>query len=129
MPLAPEEKNQVDRLINDRIDSVPHLEALLLFWRESPRLWGVPAISERLWVRPEIADAILHDLAREGFIEKHPDAAEYSYHSESELNELVSLLAQAYREDLVRVSRMIHRKASSPVREFAKAFRWKKDGE
>jgi hypothetical protein len=33
----------------------------------------------------------------------------------------------AYRRDLVRISTMIHAKASSAVREFARAFRLKKE--
>ena len=33
----------------------------------------------------------------------------------------------AYRRDLVRISTLIHDKASSPIREFARAFRIRKD--
>jgi hypothetical protein len=34
---------------------------------------------------------------------------------------------KTYRRELLRISRMIHSKAPSSVREFARAFKFKKD--
>jgi hypothetical protein len=54
----------------------------------------------------------------------------YSYLPRSEeQDDLMRAIDNAYRRDLVRISTMIHSKASSPVREFAKAFRFKRDRE
>ena len=47
-----QQKTNVDRFIMNRMDTVPHLEALLLLWRERPRLWSVESVAERLWVKP-----------------------------------------------------------------------------
>ena len=54
----------------------------------------------------------------------------YSYLPRSEeQDDLMRAIDNAYRRDLVRISTMLHSKASSPVREFAKAFRFKKERE
>jgi hypothetical protein len=44
-----------------------------------------------------------------------------------EQNEMMRVVDSAYRRDLVRISTMIHSKASPAVREFARAFRFKKE--
>jgi hypothetical protein len=52
---------------------------------------------------------------------------QYSYFSRSkEQDEMMLLVDNAYRRDLVRISTMIHSKASSSIREFARAFRFKR---
>jgi hypothetical protein len=55
-------------------------------------------------------------------------ARQYFYESKSEdLDGLIEAVAATYRHDLVRVSTFIHTKASSAVRDFAKAFKFTKE--
>ena len=42
-------------------------------------------------------------------------------------DELIAAVDSAYRKELIRISRLIHSKPSAAVREFARAFRIKKD--
>jgi hypothetical protein len=120
-------QSEVDRFIMDRIDSVPHLEALLLMWRDRGQTSSAGKLAGQLWLNPEVTNNILEDLERLGFLERDKSAGEYRYSSDPETDRLVGLLNETYKRELIRVSTMIHSKASPAVREFAKAFRLKKD--
>jgi len=120
---------EVYRFILDRIESVPHLEALLLLWRERPRTWTAEYMGQRLWVKPEAAKGILEDLARDQLIVAIAGGEEYGYESAPEMDRLLDILNHTYRHEMIRISNMIHSKASSAVREFARAFRFKQENE
>ena len=122
----PEENADVDRFIMERIDTVPHLEALLMMWREHPRRWSAETMARRLWVHPEVARAILQDLARDRLAVAVADQAEYHYRSEPEQDRLLARMNESYRREMIRISNMIHSKPSSAIREFARAFRLRK---
>jgi len=119
----------VDRFILDRIESVPHLEALLLLWRDRARNWSAESLSERLWVTADAAKDILMDLARDRLITAVPGSDLYQYQSDPDMDRLLDSLSASYRQDLIGISTMIHSKGSSAVREFARAFRLKKEQE
>jgi len=125
---APEEVNQ---FILEEIDSVPHLEALLMLWNTRPKPWSVEGMAKALYVSPETAHKILQDVAQRGLIVpvSAPGAAEqYGYQSQSaDRDALLRAVESTYRRELVRVSTMIHSKASPAVREFARAFRFTKE--
>lgn len=128
------EHNQIPDIfayILKNIDSVPHLESLILLWNSRPVKWTEEELSSRLYVSREQVRGVLRDLVRLQFVQEALGGpARYSYFSKSEeQNELMQRIDDAYRRDLVRISNLIHSKASSPVREFAKAFRIKKDRE
>jgi hypothetical protein len=114
-----------------QIDSVPHLETLILLWNSRPVGWTAVELSSRLYVTPERAEGVLRDLLRVEIIQEIPGPPQkYSYFPRSkEQDDLMHEIDVAYRRDLVRISTMIHGKASSPIREFARAFRIRKDKE
>jgi hypothetical protein len=117
------------QFIQENIDSVPHLEALILLWNSRPRGWTAEELSSRLYIPPEKVNELTRDLVRLQFaceIAGAPVTYAYLQRSE-ELNDLMQAVDTAYRHDLIRISTMIHRKASSPIREFARAFRFRKD--
>ena len=116
---------KVERFILEAIESVPHIEALLLLWKSRPKQWLLEEIAKALYVPPERAQAILHDLGTRGLVAR--EAANYSYVSTTEQDSLIEDVDRIYRRDLIRISTMIHSKASPAVREFARAFRWKRD--
>jgi hypothetical protein len=117
--------------LHENIDSVPHLEALILLWNSRPVGWTEEELASRLYISREPVGTLLRDLMRLQVVQETPgNPPRYSYLPRSEeQNELMHRIDHAYRRDLVRISTMIHSKASSPVREFANAFRFKKDWE
>ena len=121
----PLRSREVDQFIVEEIDSVPHLEALLLLWRNRPRPWPVEDLARSLYLQTEAAQALVYDLQRRGLAVLESDR--WSWNERSSHAALMELLDHTYRRELVRVSSMIHSKPSPAVRQFARAFRLKKD--
>jgi hypothetical protein len=115
--------------ILDNIDSVPQLESLILFWNSRPVGWTCDEMASRLYVPADKVSEIIRDLVRMQLIQEIPGLpARFSYLPRSvEQDSLMYRVDESYRRDLVRISTMVHSKASSPVREFARAFRLRKD--
>lgn len=118
-------RQQVDRFILDEIDSVPHLEALLLLWNTRPRRWSIDELARFLYIPPEQTRQIIRDLQLRDLVLCDSDAC--SYNSGEERDALIAEVDRTWRRELVRLSNMIHSKASPAVRDFARAFRLKKD--
>jgi DNA-binding IclR family transcriptional regulator len=119
------QRREVDQFILVEIDSVPHLEALLLLWNSRPKQWSLEEMAHALYVPADGAKGILQDLKQRGLIASESDR--YFVDPASAQCSLLLEVDRAYRRELVRISRMIHSKASPAVREFARAFRFKKD--
>lgn len=115
---------EVDRFILDEIDSVPHIEALLILWNSRPKQWPVEELAALLYLPPEQTIRILDDLQQRAIVLRG-DA--YGYNPEYARDHLMQDVDRTWRRELVRVSNMIHSKASPAVREFARAFRFRKD--
>jgi hypothetical protein len=121
---APSE-DEIFAFILDHIDSVPHLEALLLLWNSRPTCWSTVNLCARLYVKEEESRRILSDLVRAGFAAEGAQPQEFCYSSKSpETDQLVAGVDAIYRRQIVRISDMIHSKA---VRDFARAFRFTKE--
>jgi hypothetical protein len=120
----------VAEFIESRIDTVPHLEALLLLWESSPDRWQAEKIAARIYVATPAAAQILRDLVRCRLARAaEEDPASFAYDSAWDPDgAMMAKVAASYRQNLVLVARMIHSKASAAVREFARAFEIKKDG-
>ncbi|MCE9553300.1 MAG: hypothetical protein K8T91_07970 [Planctomycetes bacterium] len=119
----------VDQFVLQQIDSVSHLEALLLVWNGRPKVWSIREMAQSLYVSTEVAGQILNDLARRGLVQEQ-DASSGHYEcrlTSPELEKFMAHLDQTYRHELVRISKLIHSKAPSAVREFARAFRFTKE--
>jgi len=125
MPEDNQATRQVDQFILEEIDSVPHLEALLLFWKRRPHRWSVEEMARSLYISAEGTQAILQELKQRGMVTL--EEGSYSYDPAFRHGNLMEEVDRTYRRELVRISRMIHSKASPAVREFARAFKLKKD--
>jgi hypothetical protein len=123
------EEQQVYEFILREIDSVPHLEALLLLWNTSPNTWLAEDVGKRLYVKTSVASSLLRDLARQNLLTVSSDSLErFSYQTGApDRDRLITLLDDAYRHQIVRISTLIHSKASSAVLDFARAFRFIKE--
>lgn len=118
---------EVLRFIHDYIDSVPQLETLLLMWEAPSTEWTEAELARRVYVTPERVRAIVQDLVRHGAIlPARQSPAGYVYNSAWSEAQGVAKVEATYRRHLVYVANLIHTKASSAVREFARAFEMKK---
>jgi hypothetical protein len=121
--------NEVDQFIHTEIETVPHLEALLLIWNSRPQPWTVENLAQRLYISVESVQILMEDLVRRSLVAPAPGSSEsYRYQSDSnEKDRLMASVDDVYRRELIRVSRMIHSKPSAAVRAFARAFRITKE--
>jgi hypothetical protein len=105
------------------------LEALLLFWRQRPKQWCAEELAHALYVSEEIGEQILRDLSNRSLITAIPgQPGLFAINCPSaEKEQMLESLDRTYRRELIRVTRMIHSKASPAVRDFARAFRFKRE--
>ncbi len=75
---------QVDRFILAEIDSVPHLEALLLLFNSRPKMWSIDEMGQSLYVRNEVASKILESLVQRNLIAANPKAPGTFFYSQDE---------------------------------------------
>ena len=107
------------------IDSIAHMEALLLLWREPQQTWAAENVATRLYVDVTTATAVMERLHVLGLAQKDRDLYRYGC-SSSTTHDLVSRLAALYATHLIPVTNLIHSKRDSRIREFADAFKLRK---
>jgi hypothetical protein len=108
-----------------QIESIAHLEALLLLKENREQEWTPERAAQRLYVPVDQAAQVLASLAERGFLAAGQVGYGFACRSE-DLEAMVSRLAQAYRDKLILVTNLIHSKPNR-IREFANAFRLRKD--
>lgn len=113
------------RFIRSHIDTVPHLEALLLVWESAPKEWTTEELAARLYVDVANATRISNDLTRLRMF-KSTDSG-FAYDPTGEHADILPRVAESYRRQLVQVARFIHSKGSAEMQEFARAFKFKPD--
>jgi hypothetical protein len=118
-------RGEVDRFILDQIDTVPHIEALLILWRGRPRHLSIEELAALLYLPPERTRQLLTDLEQRALVVSTEQG--WTYNPAHPHDPLMEDVDRTWRQELVRVSNMIHSKASPSVREFARAFRFRKD--
>jgi hypothetical protein len=117
---------KVLRFIGDNIESVPHLEALVLLWENRPHAFQVDDLAARIYVSPDLAADILKDLQRRQLITG--DSSGYRYDGKwDETGGLMAQIVDTYRRNLIRVATLLHNKTSRGIREFARAFERKEE--
>jgi hypothetical protein len=85
-------------------------------------------MAKALFLTTEATRVILADLVRRRIIAAaNPESDSFWYQTGGDRDEIISAVDQAYRTELIRVTRIIHSKPSPAVRAFAQAFRLKKD--
>jgi hypothetical protein len=124
----PDISERVWRFIADNIDTVPQLEALLLLCESEGQGWTLHQVAARIYVSEEAAREILRTLQQRSLI--CMDATATLYRCVPATGSSAGLLdevAKAYRRNIVPIATFIHSKAPASVREFARAFDFKKD--
>jgi hypothetical protein len=112
--------DDVARLILEHIDSVPHLETLVLLWENEALPWNEGDVAARIYQPPELTRTILKDLQRKRLVTEVE--GHYAPSREPERRDVIRQIVAAYHRSVYRVATLIHYRASQPVREFARAF-------
>ncbi len=119
----------VHRFLHDHIDSVEHLEVLLLVARTPERGWSAPEVAETLYSHPSSIRLRLARLLGQGLLREIEEGC-YKYAPRSaELHETVQRVADCYHERRVAVITLIASKPLDNVRAFSDAFRVRRNKE
>jgi hypothetical protein len=120
--------SEIRLFVTEKIDSVPHLEALLLLWNDPSKVWTEDSLALALYIAPLAARKIVHGLERRGWVKSSEAPPGFVFDGAWDADgAFMPRLAETYRRQLVRVATLIHSNASAAVREFADAFNLKKD--
>jgi hypothetical protein len=120
----------IRRFILTSVPSVPYLEAILLLRTDPGEGWEVPRMAARLYVAERQAAEVLAALAAAGIARSEEQGETVLFHyapPTAELRERLDALAQAYSTNLVGVTKLIHSRIDKRARQFADAFRLRKD--
>lgn len=120
---------EVRDLLTRCISSVEALEVLLLLQRTAERWWTPDAVAAELRTSRASAARRLEEFGKAGFLDvRLGEDVNYRYAPSSEgTARAVSLLADTYRERRVSVINLIFSKPLDHVRDFADAFRLRKE--
>lgn len=119
----------IKRFILRSIDSVPHLEAILLLRFDTRIEWNAAMMAHNLYISEKRADEILVDLSTSGFASvKRGDTVTYRYNPVSlELEKIMDQLAGIYAKNLIEVTNLIHSKINKQAQNFGDAFKWQNE--
>ncbi len=106
------------------IDSVAHLEALLLLRANAETSWDTATIARRLYTTEQQAVEVLTQLCADGLLTCENERYRYGSQSTENLT-LIERLAESYAKQLIPITNMIHGKPRR-IRQFADAFKFRK---
>lgn len=116
----------IKEFVLQHIDSIADLEALLLLRRDPQKKWRATDAARRLYINERDSIEVMARLHARGFLALEGDA--YFYHSSSpDLARTVDRVAEFYAKHLIPITNLIHTKPASRIREFADAFKLRKD--
>jgi DNA-binding IclR family transcriptional regulator len=119
----------VHRFLYDHIESVEHLEVLLLLARTPERGWSTTEVAETLYSHPSSIKLRLARLLGQGLLREIQEGC-YRYAPRTvELHSTVQRVAECYHERRVAVITLIASKPLDNVRAFSDAFRIRRNKE
>lgn len=119
--------DHIKRFLVTRIETIPHLEALLLIRRLRDESWDATRLAREIYIAHDSAVELLHKLDSEGFIEavEKQDGTFHYAGKNKELDKLLGELESVYTRNLIEVTKLVHA-TQSEVQKFADAFKFKK---
>jgi hypothetical protein len=119
----------VRQFIDQNIESLAQLEALLLLRKDPQRSWNAEEMAKALYVPVEQGQTLLTDFARRQLTKTVPSSdVHYSYNIlDPKMDELIGRVAAEYQERRVGVISLIYSKPLNKVQTFADAFRLRKE--
>jgi DNA-binding HxlR family transcriptional regulator len=120
---------EVKRFMDANIESVDQLEVLRLLAGEPGREWNLDSLAGIIQIQPQALTLHLAALESRGLITaSHGPTASYRYGPRTpELENLVGRLLQFYNERPVTMIKMIYARANAALKNFADAFRVRKE--
>jgi hypothetical protein len=118
---------EVKQFIAQHVESLAQLEALLILRQNSEQHWRSPELAQRLYITPDMCEAILADLERRGFAARSPDGAYFYQPRDRGADQLIGDLATIYQQRRVAVITEIYSKPVTKVQTFADAFRLRRE--
>jgi hypothetical protein len=107
------------------IESIAHLEALLLLMSKPEKQWTVASVAGQLYISDEQAKPVLDQLCGDDLVLCRDGIYRFNPAPPGQRG-IVERLATLYRRHLVPVTKLVHSKPSG-VRAFAAAFKLRKD--
>ena len=119
----------VTAFLDAYIDSLEHLELLLLVMQTPQRWWDAPAVGAQLGTHPDQARRALEHLAARNLLAiRVTGDVRYQYQpGRPDLAEAARLVAATYRERRVAVLQAVTQPERRSLRDFADAFRIRRD--
>lgn len=108
------------------VDSIAHIEALMLLRRDPEISWDAASLAARLYISVDDAKRVLEELGARGLLMVNNEVYRYGCAS-PELKAMVDRLARIYAAQLIAVTNLVHAKTSSRIKQFADAFRLRKE--
>ena len=120
---------ELKQFVENSIESIAQLEALLLLRNEPQRAWSAADIGKALYLPEDVAGSLLADFVRVGFATIVPPTKDqYNYRArDEETDRLLGQLQAAYHDRRVAVISLIYSKPLNKVQTFADAFRFGKE--
>jgi hypothetical protein len=116
------------RFVLTSIPSIPYLEAILLFKRDRSAEWSAKRLGQALYIPESAASALVQALASAGVITGATDASLFHYSPrDATLDGALNALEEAYRADMIGVTRLVHDATQRSAQRLADAFRIRKD--
>ena len=122
--------DELDRFIAAEIKSLEQLEILLLLSGNPHKWWTAQGVYDVIKSSLGSVEGRLREMAERGMLRQEPDSANrYQFAPADEsIWRLIAELREAYKERPVKVVQAIYTaKPPDGVREFARAFRIRKD--
>lgn len=121
--------DEVKRFLAEYIDSLFQLEVLLLLQARPEVSWTAEQVDRETRIGLESVKALLAGFAQIGFlsVSKGPDLSYRYQPATDELDQVIKLVATAYKERRVKVTSFIYSSPLDKIRSFAEAFRIRKD--
>lgn len=107
------------------IDSVAHLEALLLLRAAPETAWEASLVAARLYTNAEQAGEVLAQLCDEHLLICENGLYRYGGQPPEHIA-MIDRLAASYAKQLIPITNLIHSKPRR-IRQFADAFKFRKD--
>jgi hypothetical protein len=119
----------VHRFLHDYIESVEHLEVLLLLSRTPERGWNAAEVAEKLYSHPSSIKLRLARLLGQGLVREIEEGCYRYSPTTGDLHTTVLRVADCYHERRVAVITLIASKPLDNVRAFSDAFRIRRNKE
>ncbi len=117
--------------VAERIESLEQLELLVLVMESSERWWDAAGVAAALSIETEAARRALDRLAARNLLAicVTGDVRYQFQPAGDQLRRSVTSFRHAWRSNRLGILKLVSRQAPSSIRDFAKAFRIRRDGD